>query len=139
MRMPLFRARQESGRARRSSAILIDSASNNHERFVRAQLTDDLVCPTYDQEAFVRVQRYHAAPWTELLTLFLLFNEHIARVMEATPANVLRMPRVRHNLQRVAFHPVPEDEPATLEYFMEDYVLHLEHHLAQILDSNSTK
>ena len=37
---------------------LIDSASNNHQRFVRAQDSDDLICPTYDQDAFVRVQRY---------------------------------------------------------------------------------
>ena len=36
---------------------LIDSAANNHTRFVRAQFTDDLVFAGYDQEAWVRVQR----------------------------------------------------------------------------------
>ena len=40
---------------------LIDSALNNHERFVRAQFTDDLMCPTYDQDAtglpFIRCLR----------------------------------------------------------------------------------
>ncbi len=120
-------------------AILIDSALNNHQRFVRAQLTEDLVCPTYDQEQFVRVQRYNDAPWSELLPLFLLFNEHIARVMEATPANVRTMPRVRHNLHRVAFRELPATEPATLEYFMEDYVVHLEHHLSQILSKGTAQ
>ena len=32
---------------------LIDSASNNHQRFVRAQFQDDLVFPGYDQDAWV--------------------------------------------------------------------------------------
>ena len=37
---------------------LVDSAANNHQRFVRAQFSDDLVFPGYDQEEWVRVQRY---------------------------------------------------------------------------------
>ncbi len=31
---------------------LIDSAANNHQRFVRAQFTDDLVFPGYEQPKF---------------------------------------------------------------------------------------
>ena len=112
---------------------LIDSASNNHERFVRAQFTDDLVCPTYDQDVWVRVQRYGDAPWNELVALWSHFNMQLARVIEATPLDVRVRPRVRHNLDRVAFRPLPLGDPATLEYFMADYVVHLEHHLAQIL------
>lgn len=38
---------------------LIDSAANNHQRFVRAQFTDDLVFPGYEQEAWVEVQHYN--------------------------------------------------------------------------------
>lgn len=111
---------------------LIDSASNNHERFVRAQFTDDLLCPTYDQDAWVRVQRYREAPWRELVALWSHFNVQLARVIEATPREIRARPRERHNLDRVAFRPLPATEPATLEYFMRDYVVHLEHHLAQI-------
>ncbi|HEV7705608.1 MAG TPA: DinB family protein [Gemmatimonadaceae bacterium] len=112
---------------------LIDSASNNHERFVRAQFTDDLICPTYDQDGWVRVQRYRDAPWSELVGLWSHFNVQLARVIEATPAEVRARPRARHNLDRVAFRPLPKGDPATLEYLMADYVAHLEHHLAQIL------
>jgi hypothetical protein len=112
---------------------LIDSASNNHERFVRAQFTDDLICPTYDQDAWVRAQRYGDAPWDELVALWSHFNVQLARVIEATPSEIRARPRLRHNLDRVAFVPPPEGTPATLEYFMRDYVVHLEHHLAQIL------
>ena len=64
---------------------LIDSASNNHGRFVRAQFSDDLVCPTYDQDAWVRVQNYIRAPWVELVTLWSLYNLHLTRVIAAIP------------------------------------------------------
>jgi len=37
---------------------LIDSASNNHQRFVRAQFTDELIFAGYEQEGWVRVQDY---------------------------------------------------------------------------------
>jgi hypothetical protein len=116
---------------------LIDSASNNHGRFVRAQLADELVCTTYDQDAWVRAQRYDDAPWSELVSLWSLFNLHLARVMAAVPAELRDKPRMRHNLDQVAFRPFAADEPVTLELFMQDYVVHLEHHLQQIFEHSS--
>jgi hypothetical protein len=41
-------------------------------------------------------------------------------------------PREKHNLDQVAFTSVPATAPATLDYFMEDYVGHLRHHLLQL-------
>ena len=112
---------------------LIDSASNNHQRFVRANFTDDLIFPGYDQEQWVTLGQYSDAPWESLLTLWREFNLQIARVMEATPESVRDLPRHRHNLHQLAWRMVAEDQPATLGYFMDDYVDHLEHHLGQIL------
>lgn len=111
---------------------LIDSASNNHQRFVRAGFTEDLVFPGYQQEEWVRAQRYASAPWAELVGLWSSFNTHLARVIEATPEEVRLRPRARHNLHELAWKPVPQSESATLEYFMRDYVDHLRHHVAQI-------
>ncbi|HEY0405248.1 MAG TPA: DinB family protein, partial [Pyrinomonadaceae bacterium] len=37
---------------------LIDSAANNHQRFVRAQFTDELIFPGYAQNEWVAVQHY---------------------------------------------------------------------------------
>jgi hypothetical protein len=116
---------------------LIDSASNNHQRFVRANFTDDLIFPGYDQEKWVALGQYADAPWESLLTLWREFNLQIARVMEATPASVRDALRARHNLHKLAWRAVPEDQPATLGYFMGDYVDHLEHHLGQVLDDAS--
>jgi hypothetical protein len=112
---------------------LIDSASNNHQRFVRAQFQEDLVFPGYAQDAWVSAQKYRDAPWADLLDLWRSFNLHIARVMEAAPEEERSRTRARHNLDELAWKPVPRDAPATLDYFMADYVAHLKHHLDQIV------
>jgi hypothetical protein len=112
---------------------LVDSASHNHQRFVRARFQDDLVFTGYEQESWVASQRYRDAPWEDLVLLWRLYNLHIARVMEAAPAPLRHELRARHNLHEIAWKTVPQDEPTTLEYLMRDYVGHLEHHLAQIL------
>ncbi len=111
---------------------LIDSASNNHQRFVRAQFQEDLVFPGYEQDAWVSVQRYRDAPWEELIALWRNFNLHIARVMEAVPKDDRIRSRAQHNLDELAWRQIPREEPATLDYFMSDYVAHLKHHLAQV-------
>lgn len=112
---------------------LIDSAANNHQRFVRARFQADLVFPGYDQDAWVRAQRYQDANWPDLVELWKRYNSHIAHVMESTPASDRLRPRARHNLHELAWKAVPESWEATLDYFMRDYVGHLKHHLAQAL------
>jgi hypothetical protein len=112
---------------------LVDSASNNHQRFVRAQFQDDLVFPGYAQDDWVRAQRYSDEPWGDLLALWRAFNLHIAHVMETTPENELLRPRVRHNLHEIAWKPVSARDVVTLEWFMVDYVGHFEHHVNQAL------
>jgi len=111
---------------------LIDSAANNHQRFVRARLQDDLVFPGYDQDAWVSLQRYREAPWRELVELWRLYNLHLARVFEAIPPELARRSHMRHNFDQIAWRTVPASEPATLEYFADDYVGHLRHHLSQL-------
>jgi hypothetical protein len=135
---------EESGRplsegkwsAREIVGHLIDSASNNHQRFVRAQFQDDLVFPRYAQEDWVRVQGYGTAPWPELVTLWQTFNLQLARVMQAAPEELRLKERSTHNLHEIGWQTVPADEPATLDYLMSDYVGHLKNHLRQILGAN---
>jgi hypothetical protein len=112
---------------------LIDSASNNHQRFVRMSARDDLVVDGYEQDRWVASQRYQESPWRELVVLWLTYNRQLARVMTATPAADRARSRSVHNLDERAFRPVPRDRAVTLDYFMNDYVDHLEHHLTQVL------
>jgi hypothetical protein len=115
---------------------LIDSAANNHGRFVRAQLREDLVFPGYDQDAWVRVQRYRDRPWSDLVALWRAYNRHIACVMESADPDLVDRVRTSHNLDELAWKAVQRTEPTTLAYFMRDYVAHLEHHLRQALGSD---
>ena len=112
---------------------LIDSASNNHQRFVRAQFQDDLVFPGYEQDAWVRVQQYQESPWPDLVALWRAFNLHLVRVMALVPEPVRTRVHYRHNLGALAWQTVAPEQPTTLDYFMGDYVNHVKHHLRQIL------
>jgi hypothetical protein len=113
---------------------LVDSAANNHQRFVRAQAQDDLAFPGYAQDEWVAFQRYQEASWPHLLTLWRDYNLHIARVIEVMPPEQRLRERRRHNLDQIAYQPVPADRAVTLDYFMRDYVGHLHHHLRQLRD-----
>ena len=101
---------------------LIDSAANNHQRFVRAQGTPRLELPTYEQEFWVATQAYATEPWPDLVNLWLLFNRHLLHVVKAMPAAVLS-----HEL-------VIGGRPAvTLEALVADYLRHVDNHVAQLL------
>ena len=103
---------------------LIDSASNNHQRFVRALLQDEIHLPTYDQEGNVRVQRYQELPWGQLVGLWESYNRFLAHVLAGVPKAKLSTPCFIGN------NPV-----MTLEELAEDYVRHLQHHLDQCTGS----
>jgi len=111
---------------------LIDSAANNHARFVRAQYTDDLVFPGYEQDEWVRAQHYNEESWPLLVELWKHYNLHLLHVMACAPEETLRRPRRRHTLDRIAWQTIDANQPATLEYLMTDYVGHLKSHLRQI-------
>jgi len=113
---------------------LIDSAANNHQRFVRAQFTDDLVFPGYVQDQWVSGQKYRDASWPDLIQLWSSYNLHLVYVASVIPKDVLTKPRAAHTLDEIAFNLVDKNEPATLEYLIRDYVDHLQHHLDQIFE-----
>jgi hypothetical protein len=112
---------------------LIDSAANNHARFVLGQLKNDLVFPGYDQNGWVRTNHYQEAAWPQLVELWRSYNLHLHHLMMHADQEKLRTPCTLHTLEEIAFQAVPKAEPVTLEYLMQDYVVHLKHHLAQIL------
>jgi hypothetical protein len=100
---------------------MIDSASNNHQRFVRAQLSSEIKLPGYDQEAWVRTQVYQTEPSENLVQLWKSYNLHLLHVAAAFPED---------RLSSLCF--IGENEPVTLEFLFRDYLRHLKHHLDQI-------
>jgi hypothetical protein len=100
---------------------LIDSASNNHQRFVRAALQGSLEFPGYDQEGCIQVQAVQAMPWQGLVTLWAGYNRYLAHVMANLPEDALQAPCRIGTGERV-----------TLQFLCEDYLVHLVHHLQQV-------
>jgi len=100
---------------------LIDSASNNHQRFVRAALADSLEFPNYDTPGCVRVQAVERAAWPVLVSLWASYNRYLAHVTANLPAEKLE------TICRIGAR-----DPVTLRELTEDYVRHLVHHLGQI-------
>ena len=101
---------------------LIDSASNNHQRFVRAQLAPSLEMPSYEQERWVAAQSYATESWPDLVNLWLLYNRHLLHILRNVPEASLSCPCA-----------IGGSAPAPLSEVIDGYVDHLEHHLGQIL------
>lgn len=112
---------------------LIDSAANNHQRFVRAQFNDELAFSGYEQEDWVRVQGYNQEPWQQLVHLWKHYNLHLLHLMSLIPEQTRTKPRPTHTLDQIAWKTIAKNETVTLDYFMRDYVAHLKNHLRQIL------
>src|SRR5205085_12042717 len=55
---------------------LLDSAANNHHRFVRAQYQGELTMPAYVQEKWVLTQDYQGRPWNDLVLFWTAYNRH---------------------------------------------------------------
>jgi len=89
----------------------------------------------YDQEAWVRVQRYHQRSWPELVRLWRAYNRQIAAVMRAAPQAEQDRSRPRHNLHEIGFQALPQGAEPTLGFLMRDYVAHLQHHVRQVLEA----
>jgi hypothetical protein len=102
---------------------LVDSAANNHLRFVKAQLADDIFTGTiYEQDLFVSSQRYRDENIEELIELWYAYNRHLVHVIKHIDPEKLNI------VCRIGHYP-----DVTFSFLITDYVTHLEHHLEQLL------
>ena len=102
---------------------LVDSACNNHQRFVRAQGTDALVFPKYEQNEWVTAASYRQFDWMSLVALWCDYNRLLANLIRNIPTERLAVPCT-----------ITPYDACTLEFLVIDYLDHLKHHLA-ILDT----
>jgi hypothetical protein len=101
---------------------LIDSAANNHQRFVRALIQPRLDWPGYEQVGHVISQNYAEAPPQLLIALWASYNRFLAYLISQIPPEKSQTP--------CSIDSAPD---MTLENLVLDYVAHLEHHLKQLL------
>ncbi len=114
---------REGGWSRREIlGHLIDSALNNHQRFVRAALEGAYEGPSYQQDGWVGMHGYHSMTWRVLLEHWRWQNELLCEVVGRIPETRLEAPCR-----------VGDDGAVTLRFLIEDYLNHLDHHLRQIV------
>ena len=101
---------------------LIDSAANNHQRFVRVQAEADLSLPGYAQEFWVSSQFYGERAWSDIIDLWAAYNRHLAHVIS-------HIAEAKGNVHCK----IGDSGPLTLRAVALDYVGHMQHHLRQIL------
>jgi hypothetical protein len=99
---------------------LIDSASNNHQRFVRLQIDNAVTLPKYKQDEWVMVEHWQQKEWKEIITLWKLYNQHLLHIFQYVDES-----KLSNNLTL-------GDENHTLQFLIDDYIGHMEHHLGQI-------
>lgn len=101
---------------------LIDSAANNHIRFVRASIEPEFRGPSYAQNDWVRAHRYQELEWDTIINFWLEFNAFLSVLLERIPDEKLQTPCF-----------VGQGEAVTLQFLVEDYMLHMQHHLDHLL------
>jgi hypothetical protein len=107
---------------------LIDSAANNHQRIVRMQEILDIGTFRYTQLHWVSSQNYQKETWLDIVEFWHRYNAHLSHIIEQIAPGLL-----------VHVCDVGLPQPVTLEFIIEDYINHLEHHLGQILSDNDPR
>lgn len=100
---------------------LIDSAANNHQRFIRIQY-EDVPTIVYHTDNWVKLSGYKNNEKAHLINLWEVYNRQLVFILKAIP---------EENFGRKC--KTNEQEPVTLKWLIEDYVKHLEHHLKQLV------
>ena len=112
---------QSKWSAKEELGHLLDSAANNHQRIVRAQLENSPAMPGNDQAAWVSLHNYQHRDWAELIALWRALNLQLLAAAEAVPASAWTRTLT-----------VAGSEPLTLQFLFEDYLGHMAHHLEHI-------
>src|SRR5215813_6267872 len=104
----------DSWSAKQELGHLIDSAANNHQRIVRAQLEDNLALPDYDGDRWVKAHRYQNRDWTDLIALWRTGNSQLLCAADSAPDSAWN-----HRLT------IGGSGPVTLGFVLDDYVDHM--------------
>ncbi len=101
---------------------LIDSATNNHIRFVGGAIEAEYRGPGYAQDEWVRLHGYSSMPWETIRSVWFQYNTFLARTVERIPDGRLETPCF-----------IGTNPSVTLRFLIKDYILHMQHHLDQLL------
>jgi len=99
---------------------LIDSATNNHQRFVRTQF-ENKPAIVYNQNKWNEFNFYQQISGQQIISFWTIYNQQLIKLISNIPkANLQLECRIGEKL-------------LTLDFLITDYVDHLEHHLRQVV------
>ena len=100
---------------------LVDSAANNHRRFIAARI-EETPNIFYNQDEWNRLSYYNEMDTATLIRLWEHYNNFIAHIIRhISPTDLTRKCRTGNNEH-------------VLGFIISDYVVHLEHHLKQLVN-----
>jgi len=108
----------DSWSAKQELGHLLDSAANNHQRIVRAQLEDNPAMPGYDGPVWVSLHGYQRRDWHELIGTWQALNRQLLAAAEAVPEGAWARTCT-----------IGGSAPLTLQFVFEDYIHHMREHL----------
>jgi hypothetical protein len=97
---------------------LLDSAANNHQRIVRAQLEEHPAMPGYDGDAWVALHQYQKRDWRSLIERWTALNRQLLTAAEAVPDSAWSRTLT-----------IDDSAPLTLQFVFDDYIHHMLEHL----------
>jgi len=101
---------------------LIDSATNNHQRFIRVQF-ENIPMIVYDQNQWNKYSYHTQMSKTQLITFWTAYNRQLVELIKLIPKDRL--------LRECS---IGKERNVTLQWLIDDYLRHMEHHLKQIVD-----
>ncbi|WP_407429512.1 DinB family protein [Arcticibacter sp.] len=121
---PLFSTRPDINKWSKKEIIghLIDSATNNHQRFIRAQFE---LCPliSYDQNKWNQFNFYQHINGEQVILFWTVYNKQLIELFKQIPEESLKL----------ECKTTPENS-LTIDFLINDYLEHLEYHLRQVVN-----
>lgn len=100
---------------------LIDSATNNHQRLIRGQF-EAIPEIQYDQNEWNKYSFYQQINSQQIILFWTIYNRQLIEIIKRIPIeNFKKQVKVAENV-------------LTLDYVINEYIVHLEHHLKQLID-----
>ena len=118
-----FSAKESENKCSKKQIIghLIDSATNNHQRFIRGQFEENPEIK-YDQNNWNKFNFYQQIEKQQLISFWTLYNKQLIEIMNRMPTE---------NFKRTIKN---GDNNLTIDFLIKDYIEHLEYHLKQIIE-----
>jgi len=100
---------------------LIDSATNNHQRFIRIQYENNPVIG-YGQDEWNALSGYNYLDSNHVVNFWTIYNQHLIYILNQIPEEMLTKTGL-----------LLDGTEMPLAWYINDYVAHMEHHLKDIV------